>query len=116
MRNYDNLPWTHIGNVHVDAGLMYLGDPCYVLGDDASDRVTDWHAFCDMLDKHAYPTAMIYKKGTGAICSTGFGDGTYPVYVKFSDEGSWGKRVAEMKIVFIGADDEELEDEDEDAG
>ena len=35
--------------------------------------------------------------------------GSYPVYVRYSDEGSWGKRIAEVKVVFI--DDGEDNDE-----
>lgn len=31
-----------VGEVFVDAGCIWVGDPCYVMGDDASKRVHDW--------------------------------------------------------------------------
>lgn len=96
--------WQCVGAIHVDAGLMYLGDPCYVLGDDASSKVESWDAFCEdpvlkKMDEGGLGAA-IWQNGTGAICSTGYGDGTYEVFIKKYDN-----RVAEMKIVFI--DEEE---------
>ena len=32
------------------------------------------------------------------------------VYIKYADGGSWGKRVAEMKIVFISDEEEREQD------
>jgi hypothetical protein len=43
--------------------------------------------------------------GFAVATSTGFGDGTYPVYVTYSDEGAWGRRVKEMRVVFIDEED-----------
>ena len=37
----------------------------------------------------------------GVVCSSGFGDGVYPVFVKRHDFGDDGKRVVEMKIEFV---------------
>ena len=45
--------------------------------------------------------------GAGVAVRSGFGDGSYPVYATISDEGDWGERVKEVRIVFIGPDDEE---------
>lgn len=42
-----------------------------------------------------------YRRGLAVATSTGFGDGEYPVYVQYSDEGAWGRRVASLTIVFI---------------
>ena len=51
-------------------------------------------------------TPSNYSSPTSVVTETGLGDGSYAVYVKYSDEGSWGKRVAEMKVVFLPDEDE----------
>lgn len=88
----------HVGNVFVDAGLIWVGDPCYVMGDDASSRVTDWMDFCGKLPERNVNAPL--GDGTGLAISSGFGDGSYPVYVEFSDEGSWGERVSKIIVDF----------------
>ena len=89
-----------VGSIFVDAGLCWVGDPCYVMGDDASSRVKDWGEFCDKLPhgKEMYSNPL--GKGTGMAISTGYGDGEYPVFVETNDEG----RVSAIKIVFIPKD------------
>ena len=54
--------------------------------------------------------AGILGNGVGAVCSTGFGDGLYPVYVEYADEGAWGRRVKRLVIEFIGDETEEADD------
>lgn len=49
--------------------------------------------------------------GMGVCVSTGYGDGYYGVYVKRSNDGVWGTRIAEAKVVFIPKDTDE-DDED----
>ena len=106
------MTWEQVGTFGVDAGLCWIGDPCYVMGDDASSRVTDWMGFCENLsssghDKNGHSTPL--GDGTGIAISTGYGDGCYPVFIKRSDEG----RVAEVKIVFI---EKEIAEDDDDYG
>lgn len=107
-----------IGHIGVDSGQVIITDPCYLknfdsddgeFAPDASDRQTPEHAdysyagACNVT--LAKPQAGIIGVGRdGAVCSSGFGDGAYPVYVEYSDEGEWGTRVKSMTIVFI--DDE----------
>lgn len=94
-----------IGTVFVDAGLIWVGDPCYVLGDDATNRVTDWQDFCNKLykdgnideDRFAEPLGM----GVGLAVSSGMGDGAYPVYIETKDMGDWGVRVKSITIEFL---------------
>jgi len=96
----------------VDAGLCWVGDPCYVLGDDASSRVHDWMDFCEKISdmkNHAAPLG----EGVGFAIHTGYGDGSYPVYIETSDEGSWGERVSRITIEFLGEEEEDEEEEDE---
>lgn len=110
-----------IGHIGVDSGQMMLTDPCYIESSwdsndeefavDASDRETPEHSNFSYAGACnttlAKPSAGILDSGMGAVCSSGFGDGSYPVYVEYSDEGAWGTRVKSMTIVFIGEDEDE---------
>jgi hypothetical protein len=94
-----------IGHIGVDAGLCWIGDPCYIMGDDASNRVINWSDFCNSLDG-PHPTMKSFNytaghEGLGVCVSTGFGDGTYPVHAVISDEDDWGKRIKSVTITFI---------------
>jgi hypothetical protein len=74
-----------IGEIGVDAGLCWIGDPCYVLHAQPQPKAigNDWIEFCDILDKDGqYPTAKQFAydlghPGLGVCFSTGYGDGTY---------------------------------------
>lgn len=99
--------WRKVGGIGVDAGLCWVGDPCYVLHKTKAERPKeigkDWHAFCDSLNGQA--TQFNYDAGhagLGVCVSTGYGDGTYPVMARFGEEG----RVMEIRVVFDGADEE----------
>jgi hypothetical protein len=99
----------HVGNVGVDAGILWFGDPCYIMGDTASSRQTDWGEFCTKLFKAEEESPHIGASsplgdGVGVCTSTGYGDGYYPVYVEYSDEGDWGTRVKSVTVEFIGDD------------
>jgi hypothetical protein len=124
MDNIDLRGWDLIGTIGVDSGQMMLCDPCYVdswdrddgtFADDAMGREKPEHTnfsyagACNAtLSKQK---AGILGRGTGAVCSSGFGDGSYGVYIKRSDEGPWGNRVGAMMIVFISDDEDEDGDE-----
>ena len=99
-----------IGHMSVDAGLCWVGDPCYVMGSDSSHGVSDWDEFCSKITEMKHHAAPL-GDGIGFAISTGFGDGSYPVYIETSDEGEWGERVKSITIDFIG--DEEEDDPDQ---
>ncbi len=84
-----------IGHIGVDAGLCWIGDPCYVLGDDASHRVTSWDDFCGKIDHKKGYTEPIGQH-TGLAVATGYGDGCYPVHAEFHDG-----RVARITVDFM---------------
>lgn len=97
--------WEKVGTIDVDAGLCWIGDPCYIIGNDELDYpYLNWDDFCKKLFikekegvtkwKHHDET---YSDGKGITVRTGYGDGTYPVYAKRNNEG----RITEVKIVFI---------------
>ena len=86
--------------IGVDAGCIWVGDPCYIMGDDASFKVKDWQEFCNTLDFDATVQTPL-GEGIGMLINSGYGDGCYPVDIEYS-EG----RVAKVTITFIGDDDE----------
>jgi len=98
-----------VGHIGVDAGLCWIGDPCYVLGDDASNRFKDWGKFVEKIgnkDYHSFDYGgAANSEGLGVCVSTGYGDGFYPVKATFNEEG----RVASVTVTFIeGHDQKEL--------
>lgn len=97
-------PWTKVGEIGVDAGLCWLGDPCYVLHkDDLPETLGGtWFEFVQKLDGDV--TRFDYTPGNpglGVAVQTGYGDGVYPVYVKRNREG----RVACVMVRFCETDD-----------
>jgi hypothetical protein len=100
---------TLIGEIGVDAGLCWIGDPCYILHANPAPKAIgkDWDEFCDLLHADAnYPTSMQFNydlghPGLGVVVSTGYGDGVYPVYAEFNDEG----RIVAVTVEFIEPDE-----------
>jgi hypothetical protein len=98
-----------IGEIGVDAGLCWIGDPCYILHADPKPKAigNDWSGFCDILQEDKqYPTAKQFAydlghAGLGVCVSTGYGDGVYPVYAELNGEG----RTAKVWVEFIADDD-----------
>ena len=115
-----------IGYVGVDSGQIIITDPCYAVGDgfiDERDQGGELD-FDAQLESGLYPYSysgacsattsedsagsMAYKaghEGAGVVASSGFGDGSYPVYVEYSDEGDWGVRVKSMTVEFINGEE-----------
>lgn len=94
-----------IGVIGVDAGLCWVGDPCYCVTPDAGNHpAVSWAAFCERLDQSghdqqgftAFPYALGHE-GLGIAVSTGYGDGEYPVQIRRNAEG----RIAELRVLFI---------------
>jgi len=96
-----------VGHIGVDAGLCWIGDPCYLTPDGKETPLNNWQAFCDSLEMdEPGPTmkSLNYPgghEGLGVCVSTGFGDGFYPVHAVISDEDGWGKRIKSVTITFI---------------
>ena len=74
-----------IGRVNVDAGLIWIGDPCYVMGEGVPAWARKWTgegSFCNMLDDIALarrdddPLANTYPigNGTGIAVNTAYGE------------------------------------------
>ena len=108
--------WQLVGHFGVDAGIVWIGDPCYILhkGPEKLPETLgkDWGDFCNKLGDTT--TVFGYRpgqtEGLGIVCQTGYGDGSYPVYMRMED----GVPVA-LFIDFNGIlDDPEEEDDEED--
>lgn len=113
----DTLEWEKIGVIGVDVGRCWIGDPCYFMQDtqeiDEGHKTTmqeaginSWDDFLNHIKKEGYHSTSQFNfekghAGLGVCVSTGLGDGCYDVFAKMIDVPSWGKRVKEVKIVFI---------------
>jgi hypothetical protein len=89
--------WTLCGQITVDAGCVILVDPCYVLPN--RDRPGLAYERAARLDEPGEPP-LIYDLPdvtSGILVSTGYGDGVYDVFARYTEEG----RVAELRVVFI---------------
>lgn len=84
--------WERVGGLGVDAGLVWLGDPCYIKDGVPWDSVLEQRADA--------------KEHSQGVCvSSGLGDGYYDVFVRRVTLPFWGKRIAEVKVVFISEED-----------
>lgn len=106
------------GVIGVDAGLCWIGDPCYILHNNSAHAWKfkslgeNWEDFCHILEGD-YPTVKQFDydgghPGLGMCVSTGYGDGVYPVFVTKNSEG----RVVRVTIEFVRYENEEVFEED----
>ena len=121
-----------IGEIGVDAGLCWIGDPCYILhkhpeAKDEHDRPPkdigeDWSDFCDRLGNDREPNKKKQfnydggHAGLGVCVPTGWGDGTYDVMAEYGtgeDEGRIKRIVVEF-IPDLDEDDNDFFDEEDD--
>lgn len=87
-----------IGEIGVDAGIVWIGDPCYIIHQKPDKEFgKDWLGFVDKLD------GQVTKFRLGLCVSTPDGDGTFPVFVERDDRG----RVSKIIIDFDSRDEEE---------
>lgn len=102
----------------VDAGLCWIGDPCYFWPDDRNEQPrpvmkeagAEWADFCNTLEQERFDERGTADfDGLGVVVSTGHGDGQYPVFVTYDEDGI----VSRVTIEFLIGDTED-EDEDED--
>jgi hypothetical protein len=86
-----------IGHIGVDAGLCYIGDPCYLVGRELG---ADYDAFYTTYlndDRQEQAWTVPYSNIPEApgratpvravVVGTGFGDGMYPVEAEIDSDG-----------------------------
>jgi hypothetical protein len=104
------------GWIGVDAGIIWVGDPCYLKGalGGKDDQVT-WQRFCDRAWAEAeargdkWGPAEPLGQDLGFWIPSGYGDGRYPVTVEYHDG-----RPMRVTIEFFATEDQ-FQDEDDDA-
>jgi len=112
---------TLVGHCGVDSGQIMFADPCYVKDFRMEMDEADGEFTADLKPDSRGNYPFTYNGASSATCSkeqagqlgnstavvmsSGWGDGCYPVYVKYDDDG----RVASATIVFLSDD----EDDDE---
>ena len=84
----------HAGSFGVDSGQAMVGDPCY-LDEWKTNQDEEWNLE-GKENQYSYQgaSATTVKAAAGELgmgsavaFSTGYGDGSYPVYVHYNDEG-----------------------------
>jgi len=106
----------HLGTIGVDSGQMMLVDPCYI--GENWDPNYHQETVDEFIENETYPLSYngacagsrhmagnLLERGIGAVCSTGFGDGSYDVYITWGNFGEWGQRVIKMEVIFIPDDE-----------
>jgi hypothetical protein len=85
---------TLAGHFSVDSGQAMIGDPCY-LDEWKTNDGEEWNLE-GKENQYSYQGASATTlkmdagtlgDGTAVVLSTGYGDGTYPVYVHYSEDG-----------------------------
>lgn len=97
-----------VGSFAVDSGQAIVGDPCYLDGWKTNEG-EEWNLEGKAGDYSYHgasamtieATAGVLGSGSAVVFSTGYGDGLYPVYVKYNEDG----RVAQIVIDFMGDDE-----------
>jgi hypothetical protein len=100
---------TLIGSFTVDSGQAMVGDPCYL--DNWISEYEDFEDWKKSGGQYGYLGACEATltegygelgMGNAVVFTTGYGDGLYPVYAEFNEDG----RVAKIVIDFVGEDEE----------
>lgn len=102
---FDNLEC--IGHFGVDAGLCWIGDPCYILhqenGKEPKSIGKDWSDFClNVLDRKNQKdwwsfTYDLGHEGLGICMNTCRGDGSYPVFIQRNSDGRISKVIIDFE-------------------
>jgi hypothetical protein len=89
-----------VGYITVDAGLVQIGDPCY-LSKDNGNPYENWSEFCAGLLKNEQNGVLNIDHANGSegmaiAVNTAYGDGIFPVYVRRDKNGG----ITEMTVNF----------------
>lgn len=110
---------TYIGSISVDSGQIMIGDPCY-LNEWDTNRGDEWN-LQGKAGQYSYQgasaTTLKNTHGTlglarSVVCSSGFGDGIYPIYAVYDENGVVAQVIIDFMDNISLQKDEDLEDED----
>lgn len=89
-----------IGYVAVDSGQLMVGDPCYLKDwkdtefserDEKKAGEYSYEGACNATLSEEGAGQLRFKgsriSGAGVVFSSGYGDGSYPVFATYNDEG-----------------------------
>lgn len=114
MNKYTLQDMTKVGVIGVDAGMCWIGDPCYIFHKDKKEMKEleknigkNWGEFCFNASRNSQFNYPLGHAGLGVCVSTGYGDGTYDVYAKMEDNTVLG-----IYIDFEGLNDVDETEED----
>ncbi|MDQ3831049.1 MAG: DUF4241 domain-containing protein [Candidatus Tectomicrobia bacterium] len=82
-----------VGYVAVDSGQLMIIDPC---GVDLWDEKRHYTRTCQITRQRKVGQLTIQGGMTAVVSGTGFGDGRYPVYATFDEDG-W---IEKLEVVF----------------
>ncbi len=99
-----------VGSFAVDSGQAMVGDPCY-LDQWKTNEGEEWnlegkagdYSYHGASAMTIQANAGVLGTGSAVVFNTGYGDGYYPVYVKYNEDG----RIVKVVIDFEGDLDEE---------
>ena len=90
-----------VGAICVDTGTILIADPCKAgeAGEDFFEAAIDEN---DQNYKDGVWALPLNEHGEAALAiQSGIGDGFYPVFARYEDVGGFGRRIAEIRIVFL---------------
>jgi hypothetical protein len=96
-----------LGIVGVDSGQIIITDPCYI-GSEWKDNEYDqgepgdysYGGACQTADGEKLGGQLNFNighAGAGVVVRSGYGDGTYPVYALYNDEGRVSKLIVDFE-------------------
>jgi hypothetical protein len=102
---YNNI--SLVGHFSVDSGQAMVGDPCY-LDEWNTNQDEEWilegkegnYSYQGASATTVKSDVGVLGDGNSVVFSTGYGDGTYPVYVHYNEDG----RVM-MALIDMSGDD-----------
>uniref|UniRef100_A0A6H2A4P0 Uncharacterized protein n=1 Tax=viral metagenome TaxID=1070528 RepID=A0A6H2A4P0_9ZZZZ len=82
-----------IGEISVDAGIVWIGDPCYILHKNLDEIPQEigrtWEEFCENIKEMKHGQQFNHNKnitGLGVVVGDFGGDGVYPVMAEIEND------------------------------
>lgn len=105
-----------LGKFSVDSGLVWFGDPCYILhkkeGELPESVGYDWQNFANQVGSSDFVSFKhdAGHNGFGVAVRTPGGDGTFPVLGIFNEENKIAFVVVDFSDTFNGQYDEDMDE------